>query len=102
MSKTLQREREFQPLQSAISAFGHLDDPRAVPLLAAFHIDSRTEIRFAVACALGSFPNDTLSVKTLLTLMEDVDSDVRDWATLELEYWAIRTLLNSGSPFTAG
>jgi HEAT repeat protein len=81
VSKTLQREREFQPLRSAISALGHLDDPRAVPLAAPFHTDPRAEIRFDVACALGSFPNDTLSVKTLIALMDDVDSDVRDWAT---------------------
>ena len=81
VSRTLRKEGEFQPLRSAIAALGHLDDPRAVPLLAQFHTDPRAEIRFAVACALGSFPNDSLSVKTLLALMDDVDSDVRDWAT---------------------
>ena len=32
---------------------------------------------FSVACALGSLPNDALSVATLLTLMEDADEDVR-------------------------
>lgn len=81
VSKALQSEREFQPLRSAIAALGHLDDPRAVPLLAPLHTNPRAAIRFDLACALGSFPNDTLSVKTLLTLMDDVDSDVRDWAT---------------------
>jgi HEAT repeat protein len=39
---------------------------------------------FSVACALGSLPNDALSVATLLTLMEDADEDVRDWATFGL------------------
>lgn len=81
VSRTLKQEQEFLPLQSAIYALGHLDDPRAVPLLAQFHTHQRPEVRFAVACALGSFPNDAVSVKTLLELMEDVDSDVRDWAT---------------------
>lgn len=77
----MEKEREFLPLRSAIAALGHLDDPRAVPLVAAFASDPRAEIRFSVACALGSYPNDLLSVKTLLALTEDDDSDVRDWAT---------------------
>lgn len=81
VSKALQGEQQFEPPRSAIHALAHLDDPRAVPMLASFHTDPRAEIRFAVAFALGAFPNDTLSVKTLLALMEDVDSDVRDWAT---------------------
>jgi len=82
--KALQREREVQPLNSAISALGHIDDPRAVPLIAALHSHPSEQIRFTVACALGSFPNDPLSVQTLLILMEDTDADVRDWATFGL------------------
>ena len=69
---------------SAISALGHLDDPRAIPLIAALHSHPSEQIRFTVACALGSFPNDPLSVQTLLILMEDADADVRDWATFGL------------------
>jgi HEAT repeat protein len=84
VTKALQQEREFQPLNSAIAALGHLDDLRAIPLIAAFHSHPSAEIRFSVACALGSFPNDALSVDTLLTLMEDADDDVRDWATFGL------------------
>lgn len=61
--KALQRERELQPLNSAISALGHIDDPRAVPLIAAFHLHPREEIGFTVACALGCFPNEPLSAK---------------------------------------
>jgi len=82
--KAVQRERELQPLSSAISALGHIDDPRAVPLIAAFHSHPSEEIRFTVACALGCFPNEPLSVQTLLALMEDSDADVRDWATFGL------------------
>lgn len=74
----------MQPLNSAISAFGHIDDIRAVPLIAGFHSHPSETIRFTVACALGCFPNDPLSVRTLLTLMEDADADVRDWATYGL------------------
>lgn len=84
VARALRQEREFQPLNSAIAALGHLDDARAVPLLAAFHSDPRAEVRLNVACALGSFPNDALSVETLLIMMEDADEDVRDWATFGL------------------
>lgn len=53
-------------------------------LIAAIHSHPCAEIRFTVACALGSFPNDLLSVRTLLTLMDDADADVRDWSTFGL------------------
>jgi HEAT repeat protein len=82
--KVVQRERAVEPLNSAISALGHVDDPRAVPLIAGFHSHPSETIRFTVACSLGCFPNDPLSVHTLLTLMEDADADVRDWATFGL------------------
>lgn len=84
VTKALERERELWPLNSAIAALGHLDDARAVPLIAAFQSHPSSEIRFSVACALGSFPNDTISVNTLMTLLEDTDDDVRDWATFGL------------------
>lgn len=81
VTNVLTGERDVRPLNSAIAALGHLDDPRAVPLISQFRSYPNAEIRFAVACALGSFPNDPLSVETLLTLMADSDEDVRDWAT---------------------
>jgi HEAT repeat protein len=81
VSEALQRERDPQPLSSAVSALGHLHDARGIPLIAAFDRHPAAEIRFSVACALGSFPNDPLSIETLLRLMEDTDDDVRDWAT---------------------
>jgi HEAT repeat protein len=84
VTQALQQEREFLPLNSAIAALGHLDDARAIPLIAAFHSHPNPEIRFSVACALGSFPNDALSIETLLALMEDADENVRDWATFGL------------------
>jgi HEAT repeat protein len=81
ITNLLTGERDVRPLNSAIAALGHLDDPRAVPLIAQFRSYPSAETRFAVACALGSFPNEPLSVETLLTLMSDSDEDVRDWAT---------------------
>ena len=84
VSTLLQREKEFLPLNSAIAALGHMDDALAVPLIAEHRSHSSPEIRFSVACALGSFPNDPVSVDALLALMQDSDVDVRDWATFGL------------------
>jgi len=77
-------ETDVRPLNSAIAALGHLDDRRAVPVIARFRSHSNAETRFAVACALGSFANEPLSVEILLTLMTDTDDEVRDWATFGL------------------
>ncbi len=84
ISDLVQREKHLRPLESAISALGHLDNVAAAPLIAAFHAHPSADIRFSVAFSLGSFPNDELSVETLLLLMEDSDEDVRDWATFGL------------------
>lgn len=84
VSSLLQQETELRPLGSAIAALGHLDDPVAIPQIAQYRTHPSAEIRFQVACALGSFPNDPRSVSNLLVLAEDADEDVRDWATFGL------------------
>lgn len=84
VSELVQEETDPRPLESGIYALGHLDNVAAVPLIAAFHKHPSADIRLSVACSLGSFPNDPLSVEILLLLMEDSDEDVRDWATFGL------------------
>lgn len=84
VSELVQRERDFLALKSGIIALGHLDNVAAVPVIAAFHKHPNADIRFSVAFSLGSFPNEPLSVATLLPMMEDSDEDVRDWATFGL------------------
>ena len=84
VAKALSQERELQPLDSAIAALGHLDDARAIPLIVGFHSHPSAGIRFSVACALGSFADDELSIQTLLLLTHDADDSVRDWATFGL------------------
>jgi len=79
-----QRESEPLPLTSAVAALGHLENPSAHALIASFHSHSNSDVRWHVASALGCFPNEPLSVSTLLKLMEDEDGDVRDWATFGL------------------
>ncbi|HET6844084.1 MAG TPA: hypothetical protein VFK06_20755 [Candidatus Angelobacter sp.] len=84
ITELVQRETHQLPLNSAIAAMGHLENPLAIPLIAGFHTHLDAEIRFTVACALGCFPNDPLSVSILLKLMQDTDEDVRDWSTFGL------------------
>jgi HEAT repeat protein len=42
------------------------------------------DVRFAVAFALGCFPNDPESVRGLSKLTSDADPEVRDWAVFGL------------------
>jgi HEAT repeat protein len=78
----LQRETEAQPLSSAIHALGHLNNPAAIPLLSPYLRHPVAEVRFALACALGS--NDGEAIQLLIVLMSDTDDDVRDWAVFGL------------------
>lgn len=74
-------EKESGPLSSAIQALGHIGDSRAVPVLSLFQNHSDADVRFALACALGSFAENALAVDALLHLTRDEDEDVREWAT---------------------
>jgi HEAT repeat protein len=84
VSHLVQRERDPRPLCSAIAALGHLDNSFAIPLIVGFAKHPNCDVRFQVACALGSFPNDSESVNTLLLLTSDSDEEVRDWAIFGL------------------
>jgi hypothetical protein len=77
-------ENDPLPLASAIAAMGHFGEPCNVPLIGGFHAHPDSNVRFSVACALGSFADDPRSVETLLRLMRDEDDEVRDWATFGL------------------
>jgi HEAT repeat protein len=84
VSQMLRQETEVQPLSSAIHALGHLDNPAGIPLISSYQQHPEAEIRFAVACALGSFANDPEAIQSLLVLTHDPDHDVRDWAVFGL------------------
>jgi HEAT repeat protein len=81
VSRLVCSEKDIRPLGSAIAALGHIDDERAVALVARFKQHPSAKIRFDVAFALGSYPNHPLSVEILLELMGDEDEEVRDWGT---------------------
>ena len=84
IASLLKDEKDIRALNSEISALGHLDNPAAVPLVARYRSHPNADIRFSVAFALGTFPNDPQSVENLLLLMDDADQEVRDWATFGL------------------
>jgi HEAT repeat protein len=86
-------EQDVRALNSEITALGHLENPLAIPLINQYRTNKSEDIRFSVAFALGSFPDDPRSIDSLLLLMEDADEDVRDWAT-----FGLGTLGSSDSP----
>jgi HEAT repeat protein len=86
ITRMLKEENDPYALGSEIAALGHLDNAAAVPLVTKFAKHPDENVRFAVACALGSysFHDVPLSVDALRGLMEDTDQDVRDWAIFGL------------------
>jgi HEAT repeats len=84
VSALVQAETDPLPLDSAIYALGHIGNSLAVPLVIEHRLHSDPDVRLAVAFALGKFADDPSAVETLLSLMQDADDDVRDWATFGL------------------
>ena len=84
VSSVLRDEQEIRPLDSAITALGFLENPAGIPLIIQHQSHPNADVRHAVAFALGAFPSDPRSSGCLLSLMEDVDEGVRDWATFAL------------------
>jgi hypothetical protein len=84
VTEMVEREKDPVVLDSAISALGHLDDPKAIPLIIRYQDHADENVRFAAAFALGCFPNDGQSVCSLLKLTSDSHADVRDWAVFGL------------------
>ena len=84
VSQLAQHEKDPLPLLAAIHALGHIEDPRALPLLIENCSHADRDVRFAVAFALSNFAKNPSSVQALMALMEDPDGGVRDWATFGL------------------
>lgn len=81
IASLIKNERDLAPLSSGIQALGHIGNPRAVRSLSRFQNHPDAGIRFALACALGNFPDDPAAIEMLVELTRDEDEDVRDWAT---------------------
>lgn len=80
----LDSETDPTALSAIITALGHLENPAAIPMILPFGYHPNTDVRFGLAFALGCFAGDKRTVSTLIKLMADKDSEVRDWATFGL------------------
>jgi HEAT repeat protein len=70
-------------LESIACAFGHLHDPRFVPVLYGLRRHPSEDVRYGVVFGLLGHDDD-LAVEALVELSADPDEDVRDWATFGL------------------
>jgi HEAT repeat protein len=79
----LATEQAVTVLSAIATAFGHLDEPRAIGPLTRLsdHVDE--DVRYAVVFGLLGHDDDR-AVDTLVKLSADSDADVRDWATFGL------------------
>jgi len=86
ITKMLETEQDPIVIDSAIHALGHLGIAGAVPLIRRYEDHSETDVRFAVAFALGCHPhlNEPSAIEGLLGLTSDADEEVRDWAVFGL------------------
>jgi HEAT repeat protein len=81
----LQKESDLHVMNSCIVALGHYKYFEALDVICKFSNHPSNEIRFAVAVALGAMPDeDGIGASVQIQLMQDVDEDVRDWATFGL------------------
>jgi HEAT repeats len=84
LSQMLATENDEQVIASAIYGLGHLCYEGSVSFIVSFATHHSDEIRFAVACALGSFSRDPDALPPLMKLADDCDEDVRDWSLFAL------------------
>jgi HEAT repeat protein len=84
ITNMLENEQNPLVLHSAITALGHLRNPKAVPIILRYQDHPDDDIRFAVSFALGCVPNNPHSIVGLTKLTMDSCSDVRDWAVFGL------------------
>ena len=84
LSSMLESETNPVALSAILTAFGHLENPSIIPQILPFSYHPDTDVRYGLAFTLGCFADDERTVSTLIKLMSDKDSEVRDWATFGL------------------
>jgi hypothetical protein len=82
--RMIEQETDERALESELHGLGHLRQDGAVSVLVSYATHASEDVRFAVACSLGSFSNDPMAVETLMLLSEDTDDDIRNWALFAL------------------
>lgn len=80
----LDTETDPVALSAIVTAFGHLENPSIIPQILPFSYHSDVDVRYGLSFTLGCFADDERTVSTLIKLMSDKDSEVRDWATFGL------------------
>jgi HEAT repeat protein len=81
----LPHETDPVVLDAVIIAIGHLGEPEGVRAVVPFATHPDENVRYAVAWVLPrGLGDEPQIVDTLIRLMQDPDSDVRDWATFGL------------------
>jgi len=84
LAAMLDSETDPVALSAIVTAFGHLENPSIIPQILPLSYHSDTDVRYGLAFTLGCFADDERTVSTLMKLMADKDSEVRDWATFGL------------------
>jgi hypothetical protein len=90
--RVLETDPDEEVQASAAHALGFQAAPLTLPTLCRAALHPSSEVRYAVAHALGSFYEEAWEgaegaarranvIQSLLRLMDDEDEDVRDWAT---------------------
>ena len=77
----LLHDRRVTVVQAAGSALGHVKAARAAEPLSRLKHHAHKDVRWSVVFGLLGV-DDPLAHSTLIEMMEDEDSDVRDWATM--------------------
>jgi HEAT repeat protein len=79
----LEQETDVEVLQAVGFALGHLRDPEAIPHLIRLKNHSDDRVRYGVVHGLLTH-EDQRAIDALIELSQDVDEDVRNWATFGL------------------
>ena len=80
----LESETDPVALSATITAFGHLENSSIISQILPFSYHPNADVRYGLAFALGCFADDERGISTLIKLMTDQDTEVRDWATFGL------------------
>jgi HEAT repeat protein len=84
LSGMLESETDPVTLAAILAAFGHIENPAIIPQILPFSYHPDADVRLDLAFTLGCFADDERGVSTLIKLMADKDTEVRDWATFGL------------------
>jgi HEAT repeat protein len=83
LADALKSETDPAVIAAIAIAFGHLENPAAIPLLLPFASHPEPDVRHGVTIGLMGHP-DQLAIDALIRFTRDESDEVRDWATFAL------------------